>query len=262
MGWSIVDDVDNGVLTPQEVLELYQQAKLADPNHITYISGYTDKIGEFGNYADVVAMQSYPIGSKDEDINVDDEISLIYDQISIARNAVSPKKAIYANLQVFDWGIQKPENPKFKEGTRTPTFEEVRNMTYQSILAGAKGIIYYTYHDEVWHLPSVKPELWKKMKSLVPEIKTLSPFLLEGELKIIDTGVEKVIAGTWTYENQSLIIAVNRSQKRQEVSVTIPGNFSQIKPQFDNDSDNLKLNDNYLSGFLKPLDVKIYQATK
>jgi hypothetical protein len=262
LGWSIADDVDNGRLVPQEVLKFHQEAKLADPHHITYISGYSEKIGEFGNYADVVAMQSYPIGNGDDEINVDDEISLTYDRISLARDALIPnKKAVYANLQTFDWAVQGPENQKYKQRMRAPTFEEVRNMTYQSILAGAKGIIYYTYHDQVWHLPSAKPELWKKMKSLVPEIKAISSFLLEGELKIIDVGVEKVIAGIWTYQNQSLIVAVNRSHERQGVSIAIPGNFSQIKPIFDNRPANLVLNGNRLSGFLTPLDVEVYQAT-
>jgi hypothetical protein len=41
LGWNIADDVDNGKLVPQEVLKFHQQAKLADPHHITYISGYS-----------------------------------------------------------------------------------------------------------------------------------------------------------------------------------------------------------------------------
>jgi hypothetical protein len=96
-------------------------------------------------------MQSYPIG------NGDDEISLTYDRISLARDAVSPdKKAVYANVQAFAW-----QNKKKGEShpIRVPTFDEVRNMTYQALLAGAKGIIYYTYHDEDWHLSSY-PALW------------------------------------------------------------------------------------------------------
>jgi len=253
LGWSLADDVDNGKLVPQEVLKVHQQAKLADPHHITYISGYSNKIKEFGNCADVVAMQSYPIG------NGDDEISLTYDMVSLARDAVAPyQKAVYANVQAFAWQTRK--RGKLRP-IRLLTFDEVRNMTYQALLAGATGIIYYTYHDTEWHLPS-HPDLWAGMKTLVPEIKAINSLLLEGELKIIDVGVEKVIAGIWTYQNQSLVVVVNRSYDRQEVSIAIPSKITQLKHMFENPPDNLALNGTRLSGFLKPLDVAVYQGTK
>jgi hypothetical protein len=249
LGWNIGDDVDDGKLVAQGVVKVHQQAKLADPHHITYISGFTDNIKEFAKSADVVAMQSYPID------NADEEISSTYYRISLARDAVSPeKKAVYANLQAFAW-----ENKKKGESHRAPTFDEVRNMTYQALLGGAKGIIYYTYHDEIWHLSSY-PALWAGMKTLVPEIKAISSLVLNGQLNKIDVGVEKVIAGMWREGNQSLIVIINGSYERRGVSIAIPGNFSQIKPIFDNRPATLVLNANRLSGFLTPLDVEVYQA--
>jgi len=253
LGWSIADDVDNAKRLPQEVLRLHQQAKLADPNHITYISGYSRKIKKFGNCADVVAMQSYPIG------NGDDDISSTYDLIALARDAVSSyNKVVYANVQAFSWQDKKQ---KKYHPIRVPTFDEVRNMTYQALLADVKGIIYYTYHDEVWHLSSY-PALWAGIKTLVPEIKAISSLVLNGALDIIDVGSDKVIAGTWMERNQSLIVIVNRSYDRQEVSITLPGNFTQVKPMFEKNQTALILNANHLSGFLKPLDVLVYQGTK
>ncbi|NJL66273.1 MAG: hypothetical protein HC894_04575 [Microcoleus sp. SM1_3_4] len=62
LGWSIADDVDNGKLLPEEVLKMHQQAKLADPNHITYISGYSNKIKRFGNCADAIASNLILLG--------------------------------------------------------------------------------------------------------------------------------------------------------------------------------------------------------
>ena len=253
LGWNIADDVDNGKLVPPEVLKFDQQVKLAAPHHITYISGYSNKIKEFGNCADVLAMQSYTIG------NGNDEISLTYDRISLARDAVSPdKKAVYANLQAFAW-----QNTKKGEShpIRLPTFDEVRNMTYQALLAGAKGIIYYTYHDEDWNLSSY-PALWAGMKTLVPEIKAISSLVLNGQLNKIDVGVEKVIAGMWREPNQSLIVIINGSYEHQEVSIAIPSKITQLKRMFENPPDNLALNGTRLSGFLKPLDVAVYQGTK
>jgi len=253
LGWNIADDVDNGKLVPQEVLKFHQQAKLADPHHITYISGYSNKIKEFGNCADVVAMQSYPIGNGEE------EISVTYDRVSLTRDAVSPyAKAVYANVQAFAWSNKKQGESR---PIRVPTFDEVRNMTYQALLAGAKGIIYYTYHDEDWHLSSY-PALWTGMKTLVPEIKAISSLVLNGVLNIIEVGVEKVVAGMWIDRNQALIMIINRSYDRQEVSIAIPGNFSEVRPIFQNRPATLVLNANHLSGFLKPLDVVVYKGRR
>jgi len=253
LGWNIADDVDNGKLVPQEVLKFHQQAKLADPHHITYISGYSNKIKEFGNCADVVAMQSYPIGNGEE------EISVTYDRVSLTRDAVSPyAKAVYANVQAFAWSNKKQGESR---PIRVPTFDEVRNMTYQALLAGAKGIIYYTYHDEDWHLSSY-PALWTGMKTLVPEIKAISSLVLNGVLNIIEVGVEKVVAGMWIDRNQALIMIINRSYDRQEVSIAIPGNFSKVRPIFQNRPATLVLNANRLSGFLKPLDVVVYKGRR
>ena len=251
LGWNIADDVDNGKLVPQEVLKFDQQVKLAAPHHITYISGYSNKIKELGNCADVLAMKSYTIG------NGNDEISLTYDRISLARDAVSPdKKAVYANVQAFAW-----EHTKEPHSIRVPTFDEVRNMTYQALLGGAKGIIYYAYHDQLWHLSS-HPALWAGMKTLVPEIKAISSLVLNGQLNKIDVGVEKVIAGMWREQNQSLIVIINRSYEHQEVSIAIPSKITQLKRMFENPPDNLALNGTRLSGFLKPLDLAVYQGTK
>lgn len=251
LGWSIADDVDNGKLLPEEVLKMHQQAKLADPNHITYISGYSNKIKRFGNCADAIAKQSYPIG------NGDDEISSTYDRISLARSAVTPyNKAVYANVQSFSWTSKNTNN-----FVRIPTFDEVRNMTYQALLAGAKGIIYYTYHDSNWHLSSY-PTLWAGMKTLVPEIKAISSLLLNGVLNTIDVRSGKVVAGMWTEPNQSLIVIVNRSYETQKVSIAIPGNFRQIKSIFENRPAALVFKTNHLSGLLKPLGVEVYELTR
>ena len=134
-------------------------------------------------------------------------------------------------------------------------------MTYQALLAGAKGIIYYTYHDNDWHLPSY-PDLWAGMKTLVPEIKAINSQILKGRLNIIDVRIRKVIAGIWTDQNQALIVVINSSYDRKEVSIAIPSKITKLKRMFENHPDNLTLNGTRLSGFLKPLDVVVYQGTK
>ena len=248
LGWSIADDVDDGSFTPKEVLEFHQHVKGLDPNHLTYISGFSDEIIRFANCSDVVAFQSYPIR-----VGKQWKYST-YSQLSMVRKALDESHGtFYANLQAFNWAIVSPS--EFKEA-RQPTFDEVRNMTYQALLAGVKGIIYYTYHDGAWDLPQY-PDLWEGIQSLVPEINNLSPILLEGDLKEIDTGVENVLAGVWILENQALAIIINTSpEKSAEISIELPTN--KARAIFSNRYDNLSIEKNKLSGVLTPLDIAVY----
>ena len=51
-------------------------------------------------------------------------------------------------------------------------------MTYQAIIEGANGLIWYAY-DDIQFKVLDHPELWAMLKQLTSEIKTLTPTLLE-----------------------------------------------------------------------------------
>lgn len=257
LGWSIADDVDNGRLTPNDVLEFHNQAKTIAPNHVTYVSGGSRKIEHFTNCSDIIAMQAYPLI-----FGNGRELSIAHRKILFTKEYLKriSNKAVYANLQTFDWAVEQPENPKYKQGTRAPTFEEVRNMTYQAILAGAKGIIYYTYHDSHWNLPSAQPELWKKMKSLVPEITSISSFVLNGDFQKIKVGEDNILAGIWQSKKEALAVVINTSFDRNlEVTIELPGNILQANTMFTEYPGSMSFKNGKLSGFIKPVEVQVYR---
>ncbi|MEG4495313.1 hypothetical protein [Microcoleus sp. D3_18_C4] len=257
LGWSIADDVDRGKFTPNDVLASHYQAKTIAPNHVTYVSGGSRKIEHFTNCSDIIAMQAYPlIFGKGR------ELSIAYRKILFTREYVKKisHKAVYANLQTFDWAVEEPENPKYKQGTRAPTFEEVRNMTYQAILAGAKGIIYYTYHDSVWNLPAAQPELWEKMKDLVPEIKAINSFVLNGNLKNLKSGDNNILTGIWQSGKEALAVVINTSFDRDsEVTIELPKNIIQANPMFTDSPASMSFKNGKLSGLIKPVEVQVYR---
>jgi len=257
LGWNLADDVDNGKRTPEQVLKSHAQVKAADPNHVTYVTGYTNQIGSFANCCDILAIQTYPVREGKPDLGS------TYSMVSIAHNAaVKYNKAVYVNVQAFDWATAKLD--KYKNA-RPPTAEEVRNMTYQAILAGAKGIIYYSYHYRGyggWHLPD-NPELWEGMKSLVPEIKQLSPMLLDGSLTKINTRTRDIFAGIWELKGQALAAVINTSYDRpQEVTIALPAGLQSAQPMFPNRPAGMFVKDGKLFGLIKPLEVHIYKLEK
>jgi len=244
-GWSIADDVDSNKdgFTPNQILDLHCKFKIADPAHITYISGSKEKkIANFINTADAIGVQAYPVGENHS-------LNWVKNMISIARDAAPKNRLIIGNVQSFRW---------YYEGAKVPTFDEIRNMTYQAIWAGAKGIIYYTYYDEEWSLPE-HPDLWLRIKSLVPEMQAISSFLLDGDLKNIETGVKNLLAAIWLYQNQSLAVVINTSYERiAEVAITLPENVREARQIFPDRASGMSVNNGQLTGSLNPLDVRVY----
>lgn len=245
LGWSIADDVDSfkDGFTPDGIGKLHCQYKNADPNHITYISGSKDnRITKFINTAEVIGVQAYPVGENRP-------LNWVKHMISVARKAAPQNRSLVGNVQAFRWDT---------EGAKIPTFPEVRNMTYQALLGGAKGIIYYTYFDDTWSLGE-HPDLWNNLKKLVPEIQALAPILLEGSLKEVKQE-KNVYAGVWVTQDRGLAITVNTSyDKTSKVMLSLPTDFTKVQPMFGDRPKSVNIKDGKLFDSIKPLEVKIYE---
>jgi hypothetical protein len=250
LGWNIADDVDDGSFTPNEVCELHQLAKSLDPNHITYISGYSDRIGSFSDCADVTAMQSYPIkpGIK--------YITDPYVDARIAADATAydSAKTIYSNLQAFDWSTVNSNTD-----SQVPSQMEIRNMTYQALLGGSKGIIYYTYFHSGWLLTD-HPDLWNALQELATELSQLATVYLDGTLQNIYQSSDSILAGIWQNQDHDVLIVLNNSLYSSEnLDILIPQKYTSFQPIFADYDSGLSLQNHHMTGVVQPLEVHIYR---
>ncbi|MFS0516518.1 hypothetical protein ACEYW6_17630 [Nostoc sp. UIC 10607] len=256
LGWYLADDVDapSNAYTPQKIQKLHNKIKALDTNHITYISGFSDRIIDFIGSVDVVGFQSYPISN-----NPNDKKPLrrnYYNMLNATKNedGTPHNRSIIANLQTFSW-----------ENSRPPTFKEIYNMTYGAIVTGVKGIIYYSFFigENSWDL-SQNTDLWNGMKSLVPEIKQLSPVFLEGKLTQLDTKVDDLYVGEWVYGNLVYVVVLNTSPKESiNASIMIPTKARGLaQPVFPGRPSGMVFEDGKLSGLIQAGDVHIYQLSK
>ncbi len=243
LGWNVADDVDDGKKTVAEVTKFSNQVKAADPQHLTYESGYTtNRIANFVRSADLVAMQTYPIPAE--------ELNSTNYSLTAAIKATTPAlRPLIANLQAFAW-----------QGSRAPRPTELRNMTYQALVDGVKGIIYYTYYDSTWDMTK-NPAVWNELKSLTPEIKQLTPFLLNGKRTKITTADYTVFAGLWTYQNQSIAVVINTSSTATKtVNISLPvSSLRGVTPMFANRPAGIVVNNGKLSGSIKAEGVHVYR---
>ena len=239
---------DGNYYTPERVTWVNQLVKQVDRQHPTYISGYRpDRIADFMASADIVAMQSYPIGKSKADLA---SIGHVNFALAQTQHAAQPfKRSIMANLQSFAW----PDR-------RSPTPDEVRNMTYQALVNNVRGIIYYTYDDGFWRLEQ-HPALLQAVQGLAPEINYLAPALLNGVYTPIESGNPYILAAQWLYDQSRYVIVINTAQQATHTSLSLPApSRAQAEPIFPGRPAGMRLSNNQLSGRLEPLAVHVYRV--
>jgi hypothetical protein len=249
LAWNPGDEPDGAGVAPAEMLRRHDDFKLADPDHPTYMtlcvpSTYARYVG----CAEIIAPDPYPIN------RTNPSTVPVYTLLTAARAEASKYgRPVWGILQCFGYETG---------GWRVPTFAECRNMTYLALLAGVKGILYYTFADSGFQVTE-HPELWADMQTLPPEIKALEPALLDGQLMTLETGLEDVFAGAWTEGNRVIVCVVNTSPtEARTVAIPLPaGVTGEARPMFPGRPAGLGTRDGQLRGTMGPLEVHVYETS-
>ena len=244
------DDVDarNGSVQryePQDVAERSRALQALASRALTYASGgYPARITNYIGVTDVVGQQAYPVPSEPVSSVFNGYLNPILDDF---REAEVP---IIANLQTFGW-----------YGTyRLPTPAEVRSMTYQALLAGVKGILYYAYRDIYTDLND-KPALWNELTGIAGELAVLEPYLVRGERQTINTAKQEVFAAKWRLGSEAVIAVVNAGTADKAVSLEIAEDLDGSAVNlFVSRAGLMTLTGDVLTGTLPAQSVQVYLA--
>ena len=89
-------------------------------------------------------------------------------------------RPVWMVIQAHNLGNYKEFIPN-PQDYRTPTYDEMRSMSWQAICEGADGLIYYSYFD-IKRNPDVPFDAqWMNLKRIAAEIDTVSEILLSEE---------------------------------------------------------------------------------
>lgn len=131
-------------------------------------------------------------------------------------------------------------------------------MTYQALVQGARGILYYAYFDKDWDM-GAQGDLWNGIRVVATEIQTLRPMLLAGPMKKIDAKTEDIFAGTWSYQGRLYLIVVNAYKEPKKVILPLPAEASGAGlPQFRIPAKRLTLEGTGLVGEMEGEQVHVY----
>ena len=185
----------------------------ADPDHPCWGALNVPQITAwYLDIFDVASADPYPINR--------DPISKVTDWAEWVQAGTKGKRASWMIPQIFDFRNYG------RKSARTPTREEIRNMTWQCIVGGANGIIYFKYGDLLrnTHGDTAFESRWADVKAVAQEVKDFEPWLLSEEdpphVKVSDAAVR---ARAFRLNGEIWTVAVNISSNTMPVALTAEG---------------------------------------
>ncbi len=265
-GYNIGDDVNDGAMTGypanvNDVKILYDDLKVYDTKHLCQVA-----LGNGAGRIEVFSEKRFDAGAEEMyPINGGSRINLVYSAAAdVVSRSATWKQSPWIVLQTFNWNTNPTQ--------RMPTPKEYYNMLYQSITAGVKGVILYTYHSGNTGCDS-DIIFWNAIKHTAPEINQISPFLTNGLITKTDLG-NGLYAATWELDNKVLAIVAHAGNyssnfdpatnppDTRNISLPLPaGTVGPATPAFlcnTGSSAGMSFLNGNLTGPIKLLDVHAY----
>ena len=207
LGWYIADEPNGKSVTPDKLEEIYKTVKENDPWHpvsIVFMAPYlTAK--KYSDALDIVMADPYPIP--------DHPVSLPGDVASQLKTEFRGKKPFWIVPQAFGGG---------ELWSREPTIQEIRSMTWQSIINGATGIQYFVRQGLSYFPKSAAT--WSECGRMAVEVAELTPWLLSDEETLpVQSSSGNVIVTSRKHNGQLVIMAVNKINEPVSVSFRVAG---------------------------------------
>ena len=207
LAWYISDEPNGNKIPPGQLEEIYRIIKDIDPWHpvsIVFTAPFLSS-KKYADALDIVMADPYPIPNG--------SVAQVGDVTLQLRSEFEGKKPVWIVPQAFGggewWG-------------REPTIQEIRTMTYQAIVNGARGVQYFVRHG-----PNSFPKstsAWNECGRMAMEIAEITPWLLSDEKTLpVNTNSGNIRISSAVHEGQLLIIAVNKVNSPQKVDIYISG---------------------------------------
>lgn len=270
LSWSIADDGDTRY-TPAEIQARHDLVRALDPDHVTGSALTTGvfsedvKLRQYTAATDVSALEWYPVLEDDPE---NDETKYTYQITSrIVSASVKQGKSGMVILQTYNWKDNYPDSPYV-----WPSAAQIRAMSYTSVVAGAKGVLYYTLKDytENSTINLTQPALWNATADFAAKMRnTLAPVVLNGTRINLTERDNKpyVHASYWIYNGRQYLIAVNMNRAnsgdngRRTVGFATGLEGAMINLFSDYPATLTKTSNGIVSGTMEPLEVQVYQVT-
>lgn len=143
--WKGEDEPQWGKIPPEDLRVYFETIHSLDPNHPIWITqaprGTAGDLRPYSRFYDIGAIDIYPVsyppGTHAPADSRNKDLSLVGDYTRLIKDANNSKTTMMV-LQICWSGVTKPGRT-----LRFPTFPEERYMTYEAIINGARGLVFF-----------------------------------------------------------------------------------------------------------------------
>ena len=205
LGWYISDEPTGNNKSPEQLEEIYRLVNKNDPWHpvsIVFMAPFLSS-KKYINALDIVMADPYPIP--------DLPVTMAGDVAGQLKAEFNGKRPVWIVPQAFGggelWG-------------REPTIQEIRSMTWQSIIKGATGIQYFVRQGLNYFPKSTAT--WGECGRMAMEVAELTPWLLSDEETLpVESYSNNIIVSSRLHNGQLIVMAVNKINEPQSAAIRI-----------------------------------------
>ena len=176
LAWYLSDETTR--VNIPHVVHLRQIVSEADPYHPTLgVSCYPADLAAYGNTADIVAVDPYPIGDTGKAVRgVPQSLTGMLNLMDRVRGN---GQIMWIVPQAFSWGGYRTRSAEGFNRWRHPTADEIRAMPLLAVLHGAKGFIFYSYSPQGCQYSAEYEKIrWDAIRDSVKDLKVLEKFIM------------------------------------------------------------------------------------
>jgi hypothetical protein len=207
LAWYISDEPNGFRVAPESLEEIYRIVKEVDPWHpvsMVFMSPFLSS-RKYENALDIVMADPYPVPNK--------PVTIVGDVTGQLKSEFTGRRSVWMVIQAFGggewWG-------------REPTIQELRSMTWQSLIKGATGIQYFVRQGLNYFPKSVAA--WNECSRMAMEVAEITPWLLSEETTFpIESYSKNILVSSKVHDGQLLVMAVNRLNEPVAAGIRIKG---------------------------------------
>lgn len=176
LAWYVNDELPLKRLP--EIKAMADKVKSFDGSHpVLQVLYDRNTVQMYVSTSDIIALDAYPVGRKDD---------LLLSSLATEKvvHISGKNKSPWLVPQMMDWGNYKKEMKQ-----HPPSSKELQNQAYQGFIAGAKGMVFYSYYDLFYNsYPRNKKDLqsfrtkWGEVIAMMDNVKPLIPVILNGNV--------------------------------------------------------------------------------
>lgn len=242
LAWYIADEPNGFRIPPENLRKVYDAIKSADPWHpvsMVFMAPFLSS-RNYADALDIVIADPYPVPNR--------SITLAGEVTKQLTTEFKGKKSVWIVPQAFGGG---------EWWSREPSVQEIRSMTYQAIVNGAKGIQFFIRHG-LNSFPK-STVMWNECGRMAQEIAEITPWLLSDEepSKKVTSGSQNIDVKSSVHDGRLLVVAVNKSNLPEKVFFTVQGlSGRSVKVIFENRK--LNIEGSSFSDYLPAFGSQIY----